>query len=289
MAEETRTEGSNGAPANGGAGAAGSATFSLPGYFKDNLGKEVHEEVTKLAEKDSEFAKSIPATLPEFGKVWLSGRAQLAEITRKYKEAEEGRKPPNSSQEYAFEKIQLPEGTVFDKPLADSFATWAKEEGLTVKTAQGLFNRFATFQAEQAKAGAEKAKQQEAEDTAQREKAVGLVRTALNVQWGERGEARLHRNMAALQDPTMVPSEVSQVFDRTGLLRVPAFHLWWDRMVSVMSSDRKLGLPREEGEGLEEQQDEGTQTETGKDGKKHLKAGFFKKTAERNPTRKRAS
>lgn len=257
----------------------GSADVSVPGYFKDNLGKEVYEEVTKLAGKDSEFAKQIPATLPEFGKVWLSARSQLAEITRKYKEAEEGRKPPNSPQEYAFLKPDLPEGMTYDQQLADSFAQWAIEEKLPVKTAQNIFAKFNAAQIERFKASSEALAKKTAETNATRVRDLDAVRTALRTQWGETYSARMPRNMAALQNPMMMPTSIATRLDQSGILRDPAFHLWWDRQVAMMSSDRRLGLPREAGEGLEEE----NKAEPGR-----LPKGMFERTAKRYPARKKA-
>ena len=279
----------NGAPANGGAdGGSSSATISVPKYFTDNLGKEVTEEVTKLAGKDPEFAKGIPQTLPEFGKAWLSSRSQLAEITRKYKEAEEGRKPPNSPQDYAFDKPDLPKGMVYDQQLEQAFRTWAHEEGLSAAAAKNIFAKFNAGQLQRFKAQSEQAEKQAVEAEASRKVAIDNLKTTLRTQMGESYDARMPRNLAALQNPVMIPKDVADAFDKSGLLRNPSFHLWWDRQVAMMSSDRKLGLNREEGDGLEADQDKGKLTETDGQGKAHLKAGFFKKTAERHPARKKA-
>jgi len=284
MAEE------NGAPANGGAeGGQGSASVSLPKYVPDNLGKEVHEQLTKLATEDPEFAKSIPQTLPEFGKAWLSTRAQLSEISRKYKEAEEGRKPPNSPQDYGLEKSKLPEGMVYDKPFADAFQAKAHKLGLPVKAVQELYDWYSGFALERSKAIGEQQRKQEAEREATRARDLDQMKTALRIQWGDRYDSRMPRNVAALQNPTLIPTELSQRLDKAGFLRDPVFHLWWDRYVSMTTSDRKLGLPREEGDGTEEEANAAEATVVDKDGKRHLKPGFFASTAKRHPARKKAS
>ena len=269
----------NGAGASGGAEAQGSAKISLPGYVKDNLGKEVYEDWSRRIEKDPEFAKQIPATLPEFAKTWDSARSQFAEISKKYKEAEEGRKPPNSPQDYAFSKPELPEGMTYDQQLADAFAQWAHAEGLPVKTAQNLFSKFNAAQIERFKASSAEIAKKTAEANATRARDLDAVRTALRTQWGEQYSSKMPRNMAALQNPVMIPSSIAQRLDQSGILRDPAFHLWWDRQVSMMSSDRRLGLAREPGEGVEEE----NKTEPGR-----LPAGMFKKTAQRYPARKKA-
>jgi hypothetical protein len=268
----------NGAPP-GGAGGEGSAKVSLPGYVKDNLGKEVFEDWSKRVEKDPEFAKQIPATLPEFAKTWDSGRSQLAEISKKYKEAEEGRKPPNSPQDYAFSKPDLPEGMTYDQQLAESFAQWAHDEKLPVKTAQNLFAKFNGAQIERFKASSVELAKKTAEADATRVRDLDTVRTALRTQWGETYNAKMPRNMAALQNPIMMPTSIATRLDQSGILRDPAFHLWWDRQVSMMSSDRRLGLPREQGDGLEPE----NKTKPGR-----LPTGMFDKTAKRYPARKKA-
>lgn len=275
--------------AGGGADGGGSSSISVPKFFKDNLSNEVHEEVTKLAGKDPEFAKSIPQTLPDVGKAWLSERARVAEISLKMKELEEGRKPPNSPQDYGLEKSKLPEGMVYDKQLGDAFAAKAHELGMTVKEAKGLFDWYNGMAYSQSKAAKEQADKQAAEATATRARDLDAVRTALRGQWGEASEGRMKRNMASLQNPLMMPQDVAAALDKTGILRNPNFHLWWDRQVAMMSSDRRLGLRGEPGEGFEEEQDKDKKSVTGKDGKAHLKEGFFSGTAKRHPARQRAS
>lgn len=271
-------ENTNGA--QGGGADQGSAKVSLPGYVKDNLGKEVYEDWSSRIEKDPEFAKQIPATLPEFAKTWDSGRSQLVEISKKLQEAEEGRKPPNSPKDYAFKKPELPEGMVYDEKLTESFAQWAHEEGLTVKQAQALHSKLNAAGIERFKAYSAEENKRAVEMNATRERELDSAKTALRLQWGESYDAKMPRNLAALQNPVMVPQSVVARWDKDGTLRDPAFHLWWDRQVAMMSSDRRLGLKGEEGEGLEEEK----KTKPGK-----LPEGMFKKTAERYPKRKKAS
>jgi hypothetical protein len=272
--------------AQGGGAVEGSAKTSLPGYVKDNLGKEVYEEWSKRIEKDPEFAKQIPATLPEFAKTWDSGRSQLAEISKKLKEVEEGRKPPNSPKDYGFKKPELQEGMVYDEKLTESFAQWAHDEGLTVKAAQGLYNKFNAAEIERQKAIIEEDKKQASEMQATRSRELETARTELRKQWGETYDARMPRNMNALSNPVMVPPEIATMFDTSGLLRKPAFHLWWDRQVSMMSSDRRLGIKGEEPESTEEDNE---QTVKDAAGNRHLKPGMFKNTEKRFPSRKKAS
>lgn len=277
----------NGAQANGGAEGEGSPNVSLPGYVKDNLGKEVYEDWSSRVEKDPEFAKQIPATLPEFAKTWDSGRSQLAEISKKLKEVEEGRKPPNSPKEYGFSKPKdLPEGMVYDDKLADSFAQWAHEEGLTVKAAQSLFNKFNAAQIERQKAMTAEDQKQASEMNATRTRELETARNELRKQWGDTYDARMPRNMNALQNPVMVPQSIVSQWDKGGALRNPEFHLWWDRQVSMMSSDRRLGIKGEEPEATEEDNE---QTVKDAAGNRHLKPGFFKNTEKRHPARRKAS
>ena len=270
----------NGAPANGGAEGAGSPKISLPGYVKDNLGKEVYEDWSSRVEKDPEFAKQIPATLPEFAKAFDSGRSQLAEISKKLKEVEEGRKPPNSPSDYGFNKIALPEGMVYDEDFSQALAKWAHEEGLTVKAAQGLYSKFNAARSEQTKIMTAEQQKKSSEATAMRDRELDATRTELRKQWGEAYDARMPRNMNALQNPALIPQSIVARWDKEGTLRDPVFHLWWDRQVSMMSSDRRLGIKGEEGEGMEEE----NKTPPG-----HLPADMFKNTAKRFPARKRAS
>jgi hypothetical protein len=271
----------NGAGASGGAEAQGSAKVSLPGYVKDNLGKEVYEDWSKRIEKDPEFAKQIPATLPEFAKTWDSGRSQLAEISKKYKEAEEGRKAPNSPQEYAFDEFKPSEGVVYSKQLEDAFRAQAHKLGLTNGAAKGLWGWYNGIIAEQAKIQGEQDKAKEAEFNATRARDLETVRTELRRQWGETFDSRMPRNMAALNNPVMMPQSIAAKLDKSGILRDPVFHLWWDKQVGMMSSDRKLGLNREQGEGLEEDQEK-------KAPPGRLPEGMFGRTAERYPKRKKA-
>jgi len=275
---DLNTKGSpeSGVADKGGSSAKGS---SLPGYVRDNLGKEVYEDWSKRIEKDPEFAKQIPATLPEFAKTWDSARAQFAEISKKYQEAEEGRKPPNSPRDYGFKQPELPEGMTYDQQLADAFAQWAHDEKLPVKTAQNLFAKFNAAQIERFKASSAELAKKTAEANATRARDLDAVRTALRTQWGENYNTKMPRNMAALQNPMMMPTSIAQRLDQSGILRDPAFHLWWDRQVSMMSSDRRLGLPREQGDGLEPE----NKTEPGR-----LPAGMFERTAKRYPARKKA-
>lgn len=269
---------------NGGAeGGEGSAKISLPSYVKDNLGKEVYEDWSKRIEKDPEFAKQIPATLPEFAKTWDSGRSQLAEISKKYKEAEEGRKAPNSPQDYAFDKTELPKGMVYDQQLEEAFRTWAHEEKLTAAQAKNLFSKFTEANKQRFQVSSEQAAKQAAEAEKARQAALVNVRAELRTRWGESYDSRMPRNIAALDNPAMIPPELATAF--RGLLIQPLFHLWWDRQVAMMSNDRKLGLNREEGDGMEEE-DKNKKTVTGADGRAHLKDGFFANTAKRNPRRK---
>ena len=269
-----------GAQANGGAEGAGSPKISLPGYVKDNLGKEVYEDWSSRIEKDPEFAKQIPATLPEFAKTWDSGRPQLVEISKKLKDVEEGRKPPNSPKDYGFKKPELPQGMVYEESLAESFAQWAHDEGLTVKAAQGLFNKFNAAQIERYKSMSADEQKRVSDMQATRNRELEVTRTELRKQWGDTYDARMPRNMNALSNPVMVPTDIAAAFDKLGLLRNPSFHLWWDRQVSMMSSDRRLGIKGEEGEGIEEE----NKTPPGR-----LPADMFKNTAKRFPARKKAS
>jgi hypothetical protein len=269
---------SNGAPA-GGAGSEGSAKISLPGYVKDNLGKEIYEDWSKRASSDPEFAKQIPASLPEFAKTWDSARSQAAEISKKYKEAEEGRKPPNSPDGYAFSKPELPKGMVYNEQLEKAFRQWAHDEGLSPKAAKNIFEKFNVSQVEQFKTYSAAAEKQKAEVDATRVRDLDAVKTTLRTQWGESYDARMPRNMLALQNPVMMPQSIAAKLDQSGILRDPTFHLWWDRQVAMMSSDRKLGLRGEEGDAEEE-----NKTPAGR-----LPSGMFKDTAKRFPARKKAS
>jgi len=278
----------NGAGSNGGAGDQGSAKISLPSYVKDNLGREVFEDWSKRIEKDPEWAKSIPQTLPEFAKAYDSERSQRAEIAKKLKEVEEGRKLPNSPLDYALEKIHLREGTVYNKELGEAFAKKAHELGLTAKEASGLFEWQNELVFNAGKAAAEQAKAKEAEVAVTRQRDLEATRAALRTHWGETFDARLPRNMNALMNPVMMPQDIREVLDKSGILRKPSFHLWWDRQVAMMSSDRKLSIASEPGEGTEEEAAEGEMTTVDKGGKRHLKPGFFKDTAKRYPARKKA-
>ena len=94
--------------------------------------------------------------------------------------------------------------------------------------------------------------------------------------------------MNALMNPVMMPQDIREVLDKSGILRKPSFHLWWDRQVAMMSSDRKLSIASEPGEGTEEEAAEGEMTTVDKGRKRHLKPGFFKDTAKRYPARKKA-
>jgi hypothetical protein len=168
----------------------------------------------------------------------------------------------------------------YDEKQAELFAQWAHDEGLSKTAAQNMYNKIMAANVENFKAfdaGQQKAK---AEADATRARDLDAVRTALRTQWGQAYDSRMPRNMAALQNPMMIPATVAQRLDQSGILRDPAFHLWWDRQVSMMSSDRKLGLKGEEGDGLEEE----TPAADG-----HLPKGFFKNTEKRHPARKKAS
>lgn len=285
MAEEQKT---NGAGSGGVAEGQGSAGISIPKFFSDNLGKEVNEEVSKLAKEDAEFAKSLPQALPDVGKAWLSARAQVSEISRKMKEMEEGRKPPNSPTDYGLDKIKLREGTVYDKTLGEAFAKKAHELHLPVKEVQALFDWQNEVVYNVGKAQLDQAKAKEAEAAVTRQRDLEATRVALRNHWGEAAASKLPRNLNALMNPAMMPQDIRESLDKSGIIRTVSFQLWWDRQVSMMSSDRKLSIATEPGEGTEEEAAEGELTTTDKGGKKHLKAGFFKKTGERFPTRKKA-
>ncbi len=285
MAEEQNT---NSATTNAGGDGGSRANVSLPGYVRDNLGKEIFEDWSKRAERDPEFVKSVPATLPEFAKAFDSERSQRAEIAKKLKESEEGRKPPNSPTDYGLDKIKLREGTVYDKTLGEAFAKKAHELHLPVKEVQALFDWQNEVVYNVGKAQSDQAKAKEAEAAVTRQRDLEATRVALRNHWGEAAASKLPRNLNALMNPAMMPQDIRESLDKSGIIRTVSFQLWWDRQVSMMSSDRKLSIATEPGEGTEEEAAEGELTTTDKGGKKHLKTGFFKKTGERFPTRKKA-
>lgn len=270
-----------------------SSAKALPAYVKDNLGKEIFEDWSKRIESDAEFAKSVPATLPEFAKTWDSERSERAKIAKKLQEVEEGRKAPNSPQDYALAKIELPKGMVYTDRLkeafakgAEEFAQWAHAEKLPVETARRIYEKSLASRVEQIKAITYAQEAQAAEMAATRDRDVKALQDALRTQWGDAYDGKMPRNMTALKNPVMIPQDVVAALDKSGLLRSPSFQLWWDRQVSMMSNDRKLGLKGEEGEGLEPDENEGKASIVDKNGKAHLKPGFFKSTDKRYPKRR---
>ncbi len=140
-------------PAGGDGGKGGGVSF--PQYVKDNLGKEVFEDLSKRAEKEPELLKAIPATLPDLFKAWDSGRSELATALRRPAEnasREEwdsfynklGR--PNSPKDYAFDKPELPKGMAYDQTLIDAISQTAFEEGVSGKALKKIFATFNTHQ-----------------------------------------------------------------------------------------------------------------------------------------------
>jgi len=277
-----------------------SATVSLPPFVQSQLGKERSESLVKEIEHDPDLLKDIQKFkgMPEFFDDWRTRRDSLKGTLRIPKDGaskEEwdryfkatGR--PDNPQDYALDKSKLPEGMVYDKPFADAFQAKAHKLGLPVKAVQELYDWYSGFALERSKAIGEQQKKQEAERDATRARDLDQMKTALRIQWGDRYDSRMPRNVAALQNPTLIPTELSQRLDKAGFLRDPVFHLWWDRYVSMTTSDRKLGLPREEGDGTEEEANAAEATVVDKDGNRHLKPGFFASTAKRHPARKKAS
>jgi len=289
------TDLSKGASSNGGAGDGGSATVTLPPWVEGQLGKERVESLRKEVESDPEFLKEISAKkgLPEVFDAWRAQRSSLKGTLRIPKK-EDGKEVwdqffkatgrPESPKDYAFDKPKLPEGMVYDEKLEESFRTWAHEEGLSTAAAKNLFSKFNAAQIERFQGMSDAAKKKAAEMESTRAKEIEAVRTELRSHWKDTYDARMPRNMAALKNPVMIPADVAAAFDKAGILRNPAFHLWWDKQVSMMSNDRKLGLKGEEGEAVEEEE---SATVPDREGKRHLKAGFFKDTAKRYPTRKK--
>lgn len=286
MAEEQVT---SGAPESSVAEKGGSATTvsTLPGWTA-GLSKEQKEAITsqkiQLPEKLTEFWDShsqLEAKLKNA--VLVPGKEDPPEAWSNYRKAIG---VPESKDGYAFKKPELPEGMVYDDKLADSFAQWAHEEGLTVKAAQSLFNKFNAAQIERQKSMNAEGQKQASEMNATRTRELETARTELRKQWGDTYDARMPRNMNALQNPVMVPQSIVSQWDKGGALRNPEFHLWWDRQVSMMSSDRRLGIKGEESEATEEDNE---QTVKDAAGNRHLKPGFFKNTEKRHPARRKAS
>lgn len=271
----------NGAQA-GGAGEGSATTVStLPGWTA-GLSKEQKEAITsqkvQLPEKLTEFwdaHSQLEAKLKT--SVVVPRKEDPKEVWDNYRKATG---VPLSKDGYAFDKPELPKGMVYDEKLTESFAQWAHDEGLSATAAKNIFAKFNAVQVEQFKSYSAEATRKAAEADATRARDLDAVRTDLRTQWGETYDARMPRNMAALQNPMMVPADVVAEWNASGVLRKASFHLWWDRQVAMMSNDRKLGIKGEEGEGIEEE----NKTPPGR-----LPEGMFKDTAKRYPARKKAS
>ena len=145
----------------------------------------------------------------------------------------------------------MPEGMTYDQRLGDAFAQWAHAQKLPVKTAQKSCFEVQRRPDREVQGRTGGPCQEDGEANATRARDLDAFRTALRTQWGDTYNARMPRNMATLRNPMMMPTSIVQKLDQSGVLRDPAFHLWWDRQVAMMSSDRRLGLAREPGDGVE--------------------------------------
>jgi hypothetical protein len=254
MLEENNAAGGggNGAAPAGSAGAGSSV--SIPKFFMDNLGKEVHEEVSTLAGKDPEFAKAIPQALPDVGKAWLSERARVAEISQKMKELEEGRKPPNSPSDYNFDKPKLPEGMTYSEPLEKWFRDVAHAQGLTQAQFKALYEGWNKVNIEGfARMSAEQKARQEAAQKATQEaqaKYIADEQSALRQEWGNDFPTRL-RAAGEVISKNLGP--LVERLKKAGVpLGIETIRLA-DAYARATAEDRKLGLGSEGGEGQDEE------------------------------------
>lgn len=247
----------NSDPGQNGGAAGQPATVPVPGYVKDNLGKEVAEAITQRIEKDPEFAKRIPASLPELWKGWDSSQSELANALRR--PAENASKEewasfykklgrPDSPKDYAFDKPDLPKGMEYDQTLVDAVTQAAFEEGVSGKALKAIISAFNQQQVKTFNTVKDSLTKAEEERKAARAKARDASLDAQRKAWGTNFDSNLALVRDLFGDRKRMPESLQKRLMEAGLDNDPEMQSLLLAVARRTSEDRKLGLNGEPGE-----------------------------------------